>query len=112
MTDNVMTLHELCDTLGVSRRTIQGYEKHGLVRASGRNERGYLLYDAHAQEEIRQIRQLQLFGFPVKEIKAIRRMTNEELRRKLLEQRTVLEQKSAGLNEQLRRLSEMIEQLD
>ena len=39
-----MTLRELCDSLGVSRRAVQGYEKAGLVSPEGKNERGYLLY--------------------------------------------------------------------
>lgn len=68
MTDEVMTLHELCDTFGISRRTVQGYEKHGLVRATGRNPCGYLLYDLQMQTEIQKIHQFQKFGFQVKEI--------------------------------------------
>lgn len=71
MTDKVMTLHELCDSFGISRRTIQGYEKRGLVKATGRNMRGYLLYDPHMQAEILRVRRLQKFGFPVKEIKTL-----------------------------------------
>lgn len=112
MADRVMTLHELCDALGISRRTIQGYEKHGLVKASGRNARGYLLYDAQAQTEIAQVRQLQMFGFPVKEIAALRSLSGEELRKKLLEQKAVLEHERNVLEEQLRRLEEMIAQLE
>ena len=68
MTDEVMTLHELCDAFGISRRTVQGYEKHGLVRATGRNPRGYLLYDLQMQTEIQKVHQFQKFGFQVKEI--------------------------------------------
>ena len=34
---------EICETLGVSRRALQGYEKAGLVTASGRNKYGHLL---------------------------------------------------------------------
>ena len=30
-----MTLREVCDTLAVSRRAVQGYEKAGLVSAVG-----------------------------------------------------------------------------
>ena len=65
MTDEVMTLHELCDAFGISRRTVQGYEKHGLVRATGRNPRGYLLYDLQMQAEIQKVHQFQKFGFQV-----------------------------------------------
>lgn len=64
-----MTLREICETIDVSRRAIQGYEKAGLVLATGKNERGHLLYDADAQERIRQIRLFQQLGFTIKEIK-------------------------------------------
>lgn len=39
---NSMTLREVCDSLGISRRTVQGYEKEGLVAPTGKTERGYL----------------------------------------------------------------------
>ncbi|MDD6482356.1 MAG: MerR family transcriptional regulator [Lachnospiraceae bacterium] len=63
------TLRELCDSLGVSRRAVQGYEKAGLVSAEGKNERGYLLYSEDTQEKINQIKLYQQFGFTIKEIK-------------------------------------------
>lgn len=66
-----MTLREVGTLLKVSRRAIQGYEKSGLVSASRRNERGYLLYDEHAQKRIERIKMLQDFGFSIKEIKEI-----------------------------------------
>lgn len=31
-----ITLREVCEKLGVSRRAVQGYEKAGLVTASGK----------------------------------------------------------------------------
>lgn len=63
----VMTLREVCDAFEVSRRAVQGYEKEGLVSASERNERGYLLYDKTEQEKIRQIKFYQQLGFKLKE---------------------------------------------
>lgn len=65
---NTMTLRQICDTFGVSRRAIQGYEKAGLITPSGKNERGYLLYDGKSQERIRQIKLFQQIGFTLKEI--------------------------------------------
>ena len=62
------TLSELCSTLQVSRRAIQGYEKTGLVVASGKNKYGHLLYDAEAEERIRRIKLYQQLGFRLKEI--------------------------------------------
>lgn len=66
-----ITLHELCDTVGVSRRAVQGYEKEGLVQASDRNKYGHLLYDEKVQIRIAQIKLYQQFGFRIKEIKVL-----------------------------------------
>lgn len=65
------TLREICAGTGVSRCTIQGYEKAGLVSASGKNKYGHLLYDQAAEERIRNIRFYQQIGFPVREISGI-----------------------------------------
>lgn len=66
-----MTLREICNTLGVSRRAVQGYETAGLVSASGRNKYGHLLYDKKAQKRIELIRLYQQFGFTIREIKEL-----------------------------------------
>lgn len=66
-----MTLREVCNMVGVSRRAIQGYEDAGLVVSSGKNKYGYLLYDGAAVEKIHCIKQYQEFGFTVKEIKVL-----------------------------------------
>lgn len=63
-----ITLREVCNRVGVSRRAMQGYEKVGLVVSSGKNKYGYLLYDEKEVEKIRRIKQYQDFGFKVKEI--------------------------------------------
>lgn len=66
-----MTLREICETLEVSRRTIQGYEKAGLVAATARNKCGHLLYDDTAKFRIARIKFYQQLGFTVKEITVI-----------------------------------------
>ena len=66
---SVKTLREVCETLNVSRRTIQGYENAGLLKPSGRNERGWLLYDGQCQEQIKILKFYQDIGLQVKEIK-------------------------------------------
>ena len=66
-----MTLREVCNTIGVSRRAIQGYEKESLVSAPGKTNRGYLLYDTAAQERIKKIKLYQDMGFSLKQIKLI-----------------------------------------
>ena len=92
-------------------RTVQGYEKHGLVRATGRNPRGYLLYDLQMQAEIQKVHQFQKFGFQVKEIGTLMMLSKPELRERLAAQRIILEQRGVELDEQLALLTEMIEQL-
>ena len=53
--DEVRTLRQVCRITGVTRRSIQGDEKAGLVHPSGHNERGYLLYNAEGIQRIQKI---------------------------------------------------------
>lgn len=64
-------LRQVCAELNISRRTIQGYEKEGLVSPSGKNKYGHLLYGEAERERIRLVRFYQQVGFPLKEIKAL-----------------------------------------
>ena len=65
------TLSQVCSLLEISRRAVQGYEKAGLVKATGKNKYGYLLYDEAAQQRIKRIKLMQQLGFKVKEIKDV-----------------------------------------
>lgn len=67
----MMTLKEVCNLVGVTRRAVQGYEDARLVVSSGKNKYGHLLYDGETVEKIRYIKQYQEFGFTVNEIKAL-----------------------------------------
>lgn len=82
----MITLREVCENVGVSRRAVQGYEQAGLVTPTGRNKRGYLLYSQAEQEKIRQIKFFQEMGFSIKEIKEISNAPREEIK-KTIEQR-------------------------
>ena len=106
-----MTLHELCEACGVSRRAVQGYEKAGLVRPSGRNERGWLLYDPAAQERIRLIRTYQRFGFQVKEIRQLLSLPPVLQKEKLIAQKSRIEKERAELDEVLSLLNELIDSI-
>lgn len=68
---DTMTLREVCNSLGISRRTVQGYEKAGLVTPTGKNERGYLLYDEDARKRIEAVRLYQQMGFTRRQIAEI-----------------------------------------
>lgn len=65
------TLREVCAKYKVSRRAVQGYEKAGIVKSTGKNKMGHLLYDVATQERIGIIRMYQEIGFSVRDIKEI-----------------------------------------
>lgn len=65
------TLREVCADTGVSRRAVQGYEKVGLVSATGKNKYGHLLYDEYSENRIRLIRFYQQIGLSVRDISKI-----------------------------------------
>lgn len=73
-----MTLREVCNMVGVSRRVVQGYEEEGLVVSSGKNKYGYLIYNGETVERIRCIKQYRDFGFSVKDIKVLMAATDDE----------------------------------
>ena len=98
---NGMTLREICESLGVSRRALQGYEKAGLV-AAGRNKYGHLLYDKDAEMRIAQIKFYQQLGFTIKEITRIIDAPEAELR-------SALEQRVQKLREEKTEMDELIE---
>ena len=97
-------LRQVCAELNISRRTIQGYEKEGLVSPSGKNKYGHLLYGEAERERIRLVRFYQQVGFPLKEIKA--RMGAPVPIRK-----AALERKEGELESECLRLQELIRQV-
>ena len=84
-----MTLREVCEKVGVSRRAIQGYEKLNMVHATGKNKYGHLLYDINAVEIICKIKMYRDLGFSVKTTKEIMESSEEirivAIRKKILE---------------------------
>lgn len=100
-----ITLREVCEKLEISRRTIQGYEKAGLVTPSGRNKYGHLLYDEHALQEIAEIRLYQKLGFKVKEINRVRQGSSQQIQQEL-------EGKVIGLKKERREIEALIHQAE
>lgn len=109
---NELTLREVCTTYNVSRRAVQGYEKAGLVAATGKTSRGYLLYDEKAQKQIVLIRQFQYFGFHVREIENALSLPPPELKALLEEKKTELTAKCEEINAAINRISELIRELE
>ena len=106
-----MTLREICETLEVSRRTIQGYEKAGLVAATGRNKYGHLLYDDTAKLRIAQIKFCQQLGFTIKEITVIIDAPNVVLKSALEQQVQKLRKEKTEIDELIEKANQMIARL-
>lgn len=81
----LMKLSDVCKQYHFTRRVIQGYEKEGLVKKSGRNKYGHLVYDKKQVKKIAYIRYLQINGLTLKEIaKCLEQGNDIKLSRKLL----------------------------
>lgn len=97
-------LRQVCAERKISRRTIQGYEKAGLVAPSGKNKYGHLLYGETERERIRLIRFYQLLGFRLKEIRVL-------LEAPVPVRKAALQRKEEELESEYIRLQELIRQV-
>ena len=85
----MMTVNEVSKRTGVSIRTVQYYDRIGLLRPACRTEAGYRLYDDAALERLQQILLFRELEFPLKDIRKI--MENPAFdREKALEQQIAL----------------------
>ena len=67
----MMTVNEVSKLTGVSIRTLQYYDRIGLLHPAGHTEAGYQLYDEAALETLQQILLFRELEFPLKDIKKI-----------------------------------------
>ena len=67
----MMTVHEVSKLAGVSIRTLQYYDKIGLLHPTGYTEAGYRLYDDTELERLQHILLFRELEFPLRDIKAI-----------------------------------------
>ena len=108
---NELTLRQVCSVVNVSRRAVQGYEKAGLVSATSKNERGYLLYDEYARERIKMIKLFQDMGFTVREIKEIIDGPDDRLKVALEKRLEDLQAKLKHTNDMINTVQDMIDKL-
>ena len=66
-----MTVHEVSQLTGVSIRTLQYYDKTGLLTPAEYTDSGYRLYDSSSLERLQQILIFKELEFPLKSIKVI-----------------------------------------
>lgn len=103
--NEVMSLKQIRDEIGISRKAIQGYENHGLIRSCSRDKYGHLLYDEKTVERIIRIRFFQKLSFTVSEIKEFIDKNDEELI-------PILATRKICLREEINRLTDLYQELE
>jgi DNA-binding transcriptional MerR regulator len=89
----MMTVHEVSERSGVSIRTLQYYDKIGLLRPAERTEAGYRLYCEQDLVRLQQIMLYRELEFPLKDIKDIVDSADFDRARALQQQIELLELK-------------------
>ena len=103
------TLKEICELVGVSRRAIQGYEQAKLVKASGKNKYGYLLYDEESVKKIKEVKMYQDFGFSINEIKILREASESDYQSMLISKMEKIQKKIKFMEDNLEKMKKIIE---
>ena len=85
------TVHEVSKQTGVSIRTLQYYDKIGLLHPAEYTESGYRLYDDTSLEKLQQILLFRELEFPLKEIQRIINSPSFDKNKALEQQITLLE---------------------
>jgi len=89
----MMTVNEVSKMTGVSIRTLQYYDKIGLLKPAEYTESGYRLYDDAALERLQQILLFRELEFPLKDIRDIVTRSDFDRRKALDQQIELLELK-------------------
>lgn len=98
-----MSLSQVCKKYHFTRRVIQGYEKEGLIKHSGKNKYGHLMYDEDEIKKIAYIRYLQLNGLTLKAISTCLKMGPGTYI-----SASILNQSNFEHKEEIRRIKELI----
>ena len=94
----MMTVHEVSRLTGVSIRTLQYYDRIGLLHPAEYTDAGYRLYDDAALETLQQILLFRELEFPLKDIQRIIQSPSFDRQKALDQQITLLEMKKEHLD--------------
>ena len=93
----MMTVSEVSRLTGVSIRTLQYYDKIGLLHPNGHTEAGYRLYDDTALAALQQILLFREMEFPLKDIRQIMTQPGFDREKALTQQMELLMMKKQRL---------------
>jgi DNA-binding transcriptional MerR regulator len=90
-------VHEVCKSIGVTRRTLHYYDEIGLLSPTVRTESGYRLYDDMAVEKLFKILLLSELGYSLNDIQEMMNNPDVDLRESIGNQIEILNKKKARL---------------
>ncbi len=93
----MMTVREVSRRTGVSVRTLQYYDRIGLLEPTAHTQAGYRLYDEAALERLQQILLFRELEFPLKDIRRILSSPDFDREKALQQQIGLLELKKAHI---------------
>ncbi|MGN1406194.1 MAG: MerR family transcriptional regulator, partial [Erysipelotrichaceae bacterium] len=93
-----LSVKEITQNYGVSRRMLQRYEKLNLIHSTERNKYGHLYYDEEMIHRIIIIRFLQQTGFTLPQIKEMNELSTEEIKNLFKETYRQLNNKISNLD--------------
>ena len=92
------TISEVCRLVGVTRKTLRGYDEIGLLHPTDRSENGYWLYDDDAIRTLNGIQALVEIGYTRREIKELFEKPNVDLNQEYDRAIHILEEKKARID--------------
>ncbi len=95
----MMTVNDVSKRTGVSIRTLQYYDRIGLLKATAYSEAGYRLYDQEALGRLQQILLFRELEFPLKDIREILSSPDFDRTKALKQQIKLLELKKAHIED-------------
>ena len=104
------TVREVRELTGVSARTLRYYDQIGLLKPT-RSEVGYRLYDEDDIVRLKQILRYRMVDMPLDEIMVMLTDEHDEIKRKLHAHLDRLVNKKEVLEEKIRWVEEMIEEM-
>lgn len=107
----LFTLREMCELVGTTRRSIQCYEKAGLMMPKEKNKYGHLLYDEASLHRAKMIKFMQELGFKLKEIKELIDAPSEVVKEALNRRIEELELENVRLKQIIKEANEYMDTL-
>ena len=107
-----LTIGELASRSGLTPDALRYYEKLGIIAAAPRTTGGFRVYTVQVLERLRFIKQAQLHGLTLAEIRELLRLDHRHGANQCREVRALLQRKLADLDVRLNELQEFRRTLD